>query len=330
MPRLPVVTFLAISLLGVPAIFASTSPSDETRQLVIVSFDGAHDNRLWEKSRKMAENTGAQFTYFLSCTFLMTRDQGNSYRGPGQKTGRSNVGFAQTSAEVRERLDHIWAARAERHEIASHGCGHFDGGRWSKQQWKNEFASFSTILESAWSNTGNAEGEPEGWRDFAQNEIAGFRAPYLSTNANMFNALTETGFLYDASGVSRGPALPGERGGLATFELPLIPEGPGKRRVIAMDYNLFVRHSGGLENVSQSLEFEERTYRAFRRAFDKQHGDARRPIQIGMHFVEMNGGAYWRALERLLSDVCGIPDVDCITYGEAIKRLSQRPEGGGA
>lgn len=330
MPRLLVVTFLAISCLAVPALSASTSTSPEARQLVIVSFDGAHDNRLWEKSRKMAENTGARFTYFLSCTFLMTREQGQTYRGPGQKPGRSNVGFAQTAAEVRERLNHIWAARAERHEIASHGCGHFDGGRWSKQQWKNEFASFSAILEEAWSQTGNAEDEPQEWRDFVRNDISGFRAPYLSTNENMFSALKETGFHYDASGVSREPALPGERDGLATFELPLIPEGPGKRRVIAMDYNLFVRHSGGLENAGQSREFEERTYRAFRRAFDKQHKDARRPIQIGMHFVEMNGGAYWRALERLLSDVCGLPDVDCVTYGEAIKRSGQRPEGGGA
>lgn len=330
MPRLPFVPFLAIACLSVSAISASPLPPDEARQLVIVSFDGAHDNRLWEKSRKMADNTGARFTYFLSCTFLMTREQGKTYRGPGQRSGRSNVGFAQTPAEIRERLDHIWAARAERHEIASHGCGHFDGGRWSKQQWKNEFASFSTILESAWSNTGNGEDEPEGWRDFVQNGIAGFRAPYLSTNEDMFSALKETGFRYDASGVSRGPAPPSERSGLATFELPLIPEGPGNRRVIAMDYNLFVRHSGGLENASQSQAFEERAYRAFRRAFDQQHKHARQPLQIGMHFVEMNGGAYWRALERLLSDVCGLSDVDCVTYGEAIERSNRRPGGGGA
>ena len=33
--------------------------------------------------------------------------------------------------------------------------------------------------------------------------------------------------------------------GVERFSLPMIPEGPKQRRVIAMDYNLFVRHSDG-------------------------------------------------------------------------------------
>ncbi|MCR9138778.1 MAG: polysaccharide deacetylase [Alphaproteobacteria bacterium] len=330
MPRLPAPLLFALLCLGLSQAPASSETTDESRQLVIVSFDGAHDNELWQRSREIAEGTGARFTYFLSCTFLIHRDDGKSYRAPGQKAGRSNVGFAQSTAEVRDRLNHIWAARAERHEIASHGCGHFDGGSWSKLQWKKEFGTFSSILEAAWANAGEPDNEPPEWRDFVQNEIAGFRAPYLSTNENMFSALKEAGFRYDASGVSRGPAMPGGPDDFKTFELPLIPEGPRNRRVIAMDYNLFIRHSAGLENASQTRQFEERTYQAFRRAFDKEHKGARRPFQIGMHFVEMNGGAYWRALERLLSDVCGMPDVDCVTYGEAIKHLGRRAEGGGA
>ncbi len=306
---------------------ADTSHKD---QLVIVSFDGAHDNKLWAKSRAIAAETGARFTYFLSCTFLMTREQGIAYKAPGQRRGRSNVGFAQTREEVGQRLDHIWSARGEGHEMASHGCGHFDGKRWSKRQWKTEFASFSTTLERAWVNAGRSEEEPSGWKDFAESEIAGFRAPYLSTNGAMIDALDATGFAYDASGVSRGPVPPGQHKGLSTFELPLITEGPRNRRVIAMDYNLFVRHSGGLENATQSQDFEDRSYKAFKRAFDGEYDGARRPLQIGMHFVEMNGGAYWRAVERLLADVCGLEDVACVTYREAIERLERRDAGGGA
>ncbi|MGO6684014.1 polysaccharide deacetylase, partial [Rhizobium leguminosarum] len=45
--------------------------ADRPKQLVIISFDGAHDNELWLKSREMAAKNGAHFTYFLSCTCLM-------------------------------------------------------------------------------------------------------------------------------------------------------------------------------------------------------------------------------------------------------------------
>jgi hypothetical protein len=325
---------IRVALLGV-LLFLSVSPSSSARlagdkQLVIVSFDGAHDNKLWAKSRAIAEQTGARFTYFLSCTFLMTREQGQAYRAPGQKAGRSNVGFAPSSDDVRRRLDHIWSARGEGHEIASHGCGHFDGKGWSKQQWKTEFAAFSDALKSAWLNVDLSHDEPAGWQDFAGREIAGFRAPYLSTNGNMINALKESGFDYDASGVSRGPVSPAQRGSFSTFDLPLIAEGPRNRRVIAMDYNLFVRHSGGLENSSRSKQFEDRSYRAFRRAFDAEYGGARRPLQIGLHFVEMNAGAYWRAMERLLNDICGLEDVACVSYRDAVDALGLRRDGGGA
>ncbi len=32
-------------------------------------------------------------------------------------------------------------------------------------------------------------------------------------------------------------------------------------------------------------------------------------------------GAYWRALDSFVSEVCTMPDVGCVTYGEAIARL---------
>ncbi|WP_419913665.1 polysaccharide deacetylase [Hoeflea sp.] len=225
---------------------------------------------------------------------------------------------------MKERLDHIWQARNEGHEIGSHACGHFDGAEWSERQWRDELSAFSTTLENAWSNAGAKDLQPEGWDDFVQNDITGFRAPYLSINGNLNTALRKSGYSYDASGVSRGPKQPRTGLTFSTFELPLIPEGPGNRRVIAMDYNLFVRHSGGVENTADSARFEERAYRAFRRAFDKQYNGQRRPMQIGLHFVEMNGGAYWRATERLLADVCGREDVACISYADTLDAIKAR------
>lgn len=307
--------------IGMPAgtkAFAGENPE----QLVLISFDGAHDNRLWDRSLEMANRSGARFTYFLSCTFLMNKDDRKSYSAPGHSAGRSNVGFARDEADVLTRLGHIWSAYQSGHEIGSHGCGHFDGKGWSKSDWLGEFAQFDAALADAWTNNG-AE-TPSGWARFARSGIRGFRAPYLSTGDGLYAALKAHGFAYDASTVSKGPESPGFDTTVARFALPLIPEGPRQRPIIAMDYNLFVRHSAGLENPSKSKEFEERALEAFRDAFKAEYSGRRRPLQMGFHFVEMNGGAYWNALERFVGETCGQPEVACVTYEEAVRRLRQK------
>jgi peptidoglycan/xylan/chitin deacetylase (PgdA/CDA1 family) len=300
----------------------SAPATARNKQLVIVSFDGAHDNALWEKSLAMAKRTGAHFTYFLSCTFLMTKTDGKeSYRAPGQKSGRSNVGFAQSREEIAIRAGHIWEAHLEDHDIGSHACGHFDGKGWSKAAWESEFAAFRTALVDAWKKAGKPEAEPQGWAEFARSGIKGFRAPYLSVSEGLMPALEVYGFSYDASLVTKGPGWPIAPDGMPRFGLPLIPEGPSHRPVIGMDYNLFIRHSMGVENRKDSARFEERTLSAFREAFRKEYDGERIPLQLGFHFVEMNGGAYWRALDRFLTETCGKPDVACVSYADALPMI---------
>jgi len=291
----------------------------QPRQVVIISFDGARDIPQWERSRALAAVTGARFTYFLSCVYLLTRQTRGEYTAPGKAAGRSNVGFADSTADVAARLGEIWNAHSEGHEIASHACGHFDGKDWSEAQWKSEFAAFTRIVGDAYAINA-LPGEPAGWRHFVETEITGFRAPYLSVGDGLVAALKASGFRYSASGVSRGPAAPGREGALATFALPQIPEGPEGRRVIGMDYNLFVRHSGGFERKDAGGVFEARTLAAFQNAFDRQYRGARVPLQLGFHFTLMNDGAYWRALERFARDVCLRADVDCISYSDYMGR----------
>ncbi len=298
---------------------ALARPVEQKTQYVIISFDGAHDLAQWQRSRALAKRTGATFTYFLSCVFLLTPETRSAYKAPGKAAGRSNVGFAASRDEVAGRLGEVWNARGEGHEIASHGCGHFDGGKWSAADWRNEFASFTEILRDAYALNA-IEGEPAGWKDFSTTQIGGFRAPYLSTNDALRSTLAGAGFAYDASGVSRGPAEPETAGGMTRFALPQIPEGPSGRRVIAMDYNLFVRHSGGFEKDDKDGTFERRTLEAFRDAFDREYRGGRVPLQLGFHFTLMNGGAYWRALERFAEEVCGKADVACVSYRDYLKR----------
>ncbi len=289
-------------------------------QQVIISFDGALHNEQWERSRTLARETGARFTYFLSCVYLVSREHRATYRPPGRQAGASNVGFGFSTADVAARLDHIWQARAEGHEMASHGCGHFDGAAWSAADWTKEFAEFDRILADAW-EINAIEGEPEGWREFAGTGITGFRAPYLATGPGLFAALASRGFTYDASTVSREPAAASAGDDPIRFALPMIPEGTNRRRVLAMDYNFFVRHTGGTETPDTEGEYEDRAFTAFMSAFRTQYAGERVPLQVGMHFTLMNGGAYWNALERFARVVCVKPDVDCISYQDAVRGL---------
>lgn len=293
--------------------------SPDKTQYVIISFDGAHDLAQWRRSRALGKWTGARFTYFLSCVFLLSRELRQEYGAPGKGEGRSEVGFAQTQDEVALRLDQIRGAASEGHEIASHGCGHFDGGKWTKAQWLDEFSAFKRIMTDAYAING-LEGEPAGWRDFAENSASGFRAPYLSVGPGLYDALKEAGFRYDASAVSSGPAEPHEEGGTIRFALPRIPEGPKARRVIAMDYNLYVRHSGGFERPDEAAAFQERSYEAFKAAFDSESSGDRVPLQLGFHFTLMNDGAYWRALEQFAEEVCVRADVVCTSYADYLER----------
>lgn len=296
-----------------PSASAVADEASAAKQYVIISFDGDLQNEQWDRSRKLAEETGARFTYFLSCVYLLSPETRDAYRGPGMRKGRTNVGSGYARDDVIKRLNNVWAAHQDGHDIASHGCGHFNGKEWGKNDWMTEFGQFEKIVEDAWSING-IKGEPEGWREFARGGIDGFRAPYLATSDALFAALAEYGFGYDASGVSRGPVRPENKNGATRFSLPLIPEGPGQRRIIAMDYNLFVRHSDGEERPENAARYEARAYTAFRDAFEKQYDGKRVPLQLGFHFTLMNGGAYWDALEHFAKDVCAKPDVRCVSY----------------
>src|SRR5262249_31924984 len=40
----------------------------------------------------------------------------------------------------------------------------------------------------------------------------------------------------------------------------------------------------------------------------------RAPVHIGHHFSLWNGGAYWNAMQAFAKNVCGLPEVQCVTY----------------
>jgi peptidoglycan/xylan/chitin deacetylase (PgdA/CDA1 family) len=333
-PKLYRVIAFICSLLAVTGTARADPPSAfkpaPPKQVVIISFDSARDISQWQRSRALAKRTGAHFTYFLSCVYLLSKDTSKKYTGPHKSAGKSNIGFAPSKADVAARLEQIRLAASEGHDIGSHACGHFDGKGWSKADWLGEFGEVRRIFENAYAINGISP-EPHGWRAFAKTAMVGFRAPYLSTGKGLYEALPEAGFLYDASGVSRGPALPATINGITRFSLPLVPEGPKDKPVIAMDYNLYARHSGAKEQPAHAKQFEDRAYAAFRAAFDAQYAGKRIPLELGFHFTLMNDGAYWDALERFAGEVCVKTDVECISFRDylARKRGSTETQMGG-
>src|SRR5262245_34430919 len=188
-PGIPMRLTLSVSLALLAAPSALADVPAKPKQLIVISFDGAHDNRLWDRSRKLAKKTGAHFTYFLSCTYLINPADRQDYKAPGEKAGRSATGWAQSVPEIQARLSNIWQAHLEGHDIGSHACGHFDGGKWTKAEWKQEFGDFDNALLNAWKNNDYGSLEPAGWADFVRNDIKGFRAPYLSTGPGLVAAL---------------------------------------------------------------------------------------------------------------------------------------------
>ncbi|UCI25454.1 polysaccharide deacetylase family protein [Mesorhizobium sp. B2-8-5] len=318
--------FLAFSLASLAsanAAFADPPKSPAAsparpKQVVLISFDAAREISQWQRSRALAKRTGAHFTYFLSCVFLLSPETRQDYAGPGKGAGKSNVGFGASKQDVADRLEQVRLAAAEGHDIGSHACGHFDGNAWSKADWLAEFASVRRIFENAYAINGIQE--PAGWHDFAHHALVGFRAPYLSTGKALYEALPEAGFQYDASGVSKGPTVPPTLNGTTRFALPLIPEGPKAKPVIAMDYNLYVRHSDGTEKPAMADAFAERAYQAFHAAFEAQYNSKRLPLELGFHFTLMNNGAYWNALERFADEVCVMQQVECISFRDYVAR----------
>ena len=317
------VVLLGQALPGQVMLASAGSLKNDIRkiQYVVISFDGAKNIGIWKETRALARKYQATFTYFVSCVYFLHRGNARLYRAPGHRAGRSAIGFAKSAEDVGERLDQLNLAMRQGHEIASHACGHFNGARWSRAAWQSEFSSFTSILKNAYTNNG-LSGEPKGWKDLIENTITGFRAPFMARNAALDQVLAKRGFSYDASRGGYWDALPGKsKYNVWDFRLAFIPEGPKQRLLLAMDYNLYVRHSSARPRPALARRYQARAFKAYMRYFQKSYTGNRTPVQIGHHFARWNGNAYGNALERFVATVCPLKDVKCVSYAQLAKAL---------
>jgi len=316
-------------------------------QFVLISFDGSYTNTMWEATREGALKNGAKVTHFISgVDFLIgssTRSvPGATYRiyTPPRWNGgrRSDIGFGGTRTMLEERIRQIQKSFEAGMEIAGHANAHFDGSTWTEAEWTYEFNWFHRLVLEVFSINSLDEkvvkvSQAE-WQKQMLTQMKSFRAPYLGRGRGLWNTLGRSkwemlgqtknhSYTYDASDVSRNTAAWPEKSpqGFWYFRMATIPVTELGRNVLSMDYNFYVAHSDNpnspKDKPERAKDFEEQMYRAYVKWFIQNYHGNRAPINIGHHFSTWNRGAYWKALQRFMKDVCQLPEVSC-TQGQEL------------
>jgi hypothetical protein len=106
-----------------------------------VAFDGSQRFSLWLRTMREARalewrhGKRPRFTYFVNACYYTT------------ERVESDIGRAQSRAEVLVRRALTQQAINEGHEIGNHGVGHHDGSQWSLDAWRRELERFHGIMD---------------------------------------------------------------------------------------------------------------------------------------------------------------------------------------
>jgi peptidoglycan/xylan/chitin deacetylase (PgdA/CDA1 family) len=303
---------LMLTFISIPA-FAVDRPS----QFVAIAFDNCTELSRWRElsefsARMNKSGNPVHFTFFVSGINFLANDKRNLYEGPHQRRGYSMINFGGTPEEIEKRVQYINEMHAAGHEIASHAVGHFDGKAWSAADWTQEFARYSELVDHVAEN-GLSESAKF---SFPASTITGFRAPYLSTSSGLYPAMKAAGFRYDTSGTAPSDRWPEKRDGLWRFDLAELRLYRSKKAALSMDYNFLIAQSQGLDVSARRARDGEEMLETYVDYFKRNYFGNRAPIHIGHHFTPYHGGAYNEALLTFAERVCGLPEVQCVTYGK--------------
>lgn len=293
-------------------------------QYVLMAFDGSLSLDFWEESLTFANNLKAankplDFTYFISGTYFipdaLKADRAKGYKAPhGLGWGKSAIGFGGVTEKIKTRVDYVDRAATEGHEIASHANGHFDGSQWTYEDWKSEFEQFDSIFFG--------ERAVKRLSKVTLEDVVGFRAPQLGHSPGLFQVLAERHYTYDTSKTAEPNYWP-QKSSAGVWNMPLAMlriVGSGKK-TLSMDYNFYVADSGGNADPANAARYRKQMVDTYRAYFKSNYYGNRAPVHIGHHFSKWNGGAYWSAMQDFAKEVCGKPEVKCVTYKEYIKYL---------
>lgn len=296
-------------------------------QFVVFAFDGSKTINFWKDSRAFTQsmkeqNINVPFTYFLSGVVFLKDTKKTLYRGPKHTAGQSDISFGGNEAELTNRIQQVNLAMSEGHEMGSHANGHFDGGtgNWSESDWNLEFKLFNSLIANTFTNN-SLPSSVEPLNLNPERDVIGFRAPYLGVTNGLWATLKTYKYAYDTSRVAEPNYWPRKINSVWNFPLAMLRIVDTNKKTLSMDYNFYVADSGGNPDAANSEVYRSRMKRTYLKYFDTNYKGNRAPLHIGHHFSLWNGGAYYNALKDFAKEVCGKPEVKCVTYQELTKYM---------
>lgn len=298
------------------------APGGVPPQFIVFSFDGSGSHEKWQEFLAVADEVGAQFTGFLTGTYLLTDEHAAAYTGPGHEPGKSSVGFGGTAAEVTTMITDLNTAYAAGNEIGSHFNGHFcdgndpSGNDWTTAQWSAELDQFATFFTQV--QTINALPAAPALT-VPIDSVRGARTPCLEGAPEVvFPAMAAHGMTYDSSLPVTGLQWPHQQNGLWEFGMPVVPVPATGGRNIAMDYNFWVSLNGGADEPARAKEFTTAVLDTYKSMYDAAFHGNRAPLVIGNHFNDWNGNAFNPAIVAFMRAACQRPQTVCTTYENVI------------
>lgn len=287
-------------------------------QFVVFSFDNCTELSYWHELSNFLDEMNKSgkplhFTFFVSGTnFLMTANK-NVYQGSGHNPGDAEIDFGGTADEVKQRIAIINKLYHDGNEFGSHAVGHFDGVKWTTADWLKEFKNYNELLNNIAKNNNFSKSVKAA---YSPKEIVGFRAPYLAESQEIYPALKENHFRYDASSIGEANAWPQKKDGIWQFSLVKLNVAGTDKKTLSMDYNFLLAQSGATPNAEYQNVYRDQMHNTYINYFLANYTGNRAPIRIGHHFSNLQGGAYRQALLAFARQVCGLPEVQCVTFAD--------------
>jgi peptidoglycan/xylan/chitin deacetylase (PgdA/CDA1 family) len=253
------------------------------------------------------------FTLFIS-TGLLQLQPGRSRHTEAERAFEGGlprnqpvIGYARNLSTLQARAANVRELSARGVEIGSHAVRHAHGLHFDEATWRAELADHQRISDL-----------------LSLPRPLGFRAPFLEYNEAMYTALAAHSTRYDASrpGARTWPTR--HASGIWLFSIPTVflPDG---RRALFFDDNLRelllpLAHASGKTGRDAERHIDDAYYRAGLAEFQERYRGERAPFLISGH------GNFRGGILRLMRHVCGMPDVRCATFSEAVRYLDAHPE----
>lgn len=303
-----------------PEAPVALQPGRRPPQFVVFSWDGAGEigNGLFPRFLRLARDHDARMTFFLSGLYLLPEGRKDRYRPPNNPVGASAIGYL-ADAHLRLTLRYVRQAWLDGHEIGTHFNGHFCDGEgsvalWTPEQWRSEIEQAKDFVKTWRTSTGWTEEDPLPF-DYDR-ELVGGRTPCLLGQDNLLPTARDLGWRYDASSPGGEQRWPGKKDGLWDLPLQAIPFPGHSFEVLSMDYNLLANQSQNSTNAPPANYpgWRDQAVQAFLAGFERAYQTNRAPYFIGNHFEEWNGGIYMDAVEEVLKQIAGRPEVRLVSF----------------